>query len=60
MFYAANLGKSRTNIDRVSGQNILSRRRVVMASLRVDRAVTVKGKILPGQVNLSNLKKQLV
>lgn len=31
-----------------------------MASLRVNRAVTVKGKILPGQVNLSNLKKQLV
>lgn len=60
MFYAANLGKTRTNIDRVSGQNILSRRRVVMASLRVDRAVTVKGKILPGQVNLSKLKKQLV
>lgn len=60
MFYAANLGKSRTNIDRVSGQNILSPRRVVMASLRVDRAVTVKGKTLPGQVNLSNLKKQLV
>ena len=58
MFYAANLGKTRTNIDRVSGQNILSRRRVVMASLRVDRAVTVKGKILPGQVNLSKLKKK--
>lgn len=61
MFYAASLNNSRTNINRVSRQNFLSKEAVVITSERVAQSVAVKGKKnLPGQVNLSKLRKQLV
>jgi hypothetical protein len=47
-------------IDRVSYPKVTVKETRSCCYIRVNRAVAVKGKILPGQVNLSNLKKQLV
>jgi hypothetical protein len=61
MFYAANLGKSRTNIDSVSCQNILSKEARTNCLFKGGSRGYVKGTIfLPGQVNLSKSKQQLV
>jgi hypothetical protein len=44
----------------LSCQNFVSLRHLVIACLRVDRAVVAKEKILPGHMKLSKSKKQLV
>lgn len=60
MFYAANLGKSRTNIDSVSCQNILSKEAQSNCLFKGGSSGYRQGQIfLLGQVNLSKSNSNL-